>query len=225
MAWRRSGDEPLSEPKPQNFNWALQNTFPVHCMVLKLVITGHAAALAYHGSYGGKVLTGKVRHLLNVSIVVNDCKYVTPVRRHCSKRRTISLAKFQNLDSTTTSPECHRVSNHCQFDCFNSLFRQTSKKSLNMMSSSNGNIFCVTGPFCGEFIGHQWIPPTKANDAEFGCFHWSAGMNTVMWPGAGVTKAPFLSFSLELSILLKYLLDYFNHIHIWQVSPQETSAK
>ena len=27
-----------------------------------------------------------------------------------------------------------------------------------MMMSSNGNIFCVTGPLCGEFTGHQWIP-------------------------------------------------------------------
>ena len=27
-----------------------------------------------------------------------------------------------------------------------------------MMTSSNGNIFCVTGPFCGEYTGHRWIP-------------------------------------------------------------------
>ena len=35
-----------------------------------------------------------------------------------------------------------------------------------MMTSSNGNIFRVTGPLCGEFTGHQWIPHTKASDAE-----------------------------------------------------------
>ena len=35
-----------------------------------------------------------------------------------------------------------------------------------MMTSSNGNIFRVTGPWCWEFIGHRWIPHTKANDAE-----------------------------------------------------------
>ena len=29
------------------------------------------------------------------------------------------------------------------------------------MTSSNGNIFCVTGPLCGEFTGHRWIPLTK----------------------------------------------------------------
>ena len=35
------------------------------------------------------------------------------------------------------------------------------------MTSSNGNIFRVTGPLCGEFTGHRWIPLTKASDAEF----------------------------------------------------------
>ena len=43
-----------------------------------------------------------------------------------------------------------------------------------MMTSSNGNIFCVTGPLCGEFTGHRWIPLTKASDAELWCFLWSA---------------------------------------------------
>ena len=30
---------------------------------------------------------------------------------------------------------------------------------LSVMTSSNGNIFHVTGPLCGEFTGHRWIPP------------------------------------------------------------------
>ena len=32
--------------------------------------------------------------------------------------------------------------------------------SLFMMTSSNGNIFRVTGPLCGEFTDHRWIPLT-----------------------------------------------------------------
>ena len=35
-----------------------------------------------------------------------------------------------------------------------------------MMTSSNGNIFRVTGHLCGEFTGFRWIPLTKASDAE-----------------------------------------------------------
>ena len=34
------------------------------------------------------------------------------------------------------------------------------------MTSSNGNIFRVTGPLCREFTGHRWIPHTKASDVE-----------------------------------------------------------
>ena len=39
-----------------------------------------------------------------------------------------------------------------------------------MMTSSNGNIFRVTGHLCGEFIGPRWIPRTKASDAELDVF-------------------------------------------------------
>ena len=43
-----------------------------------------------------------------------------------------------------------------------------------MMTSSNGNIFRVTGHLCGEFTGPRWIPRTKASEAELWCFLWSA---------------------------------------------------
>ena len=39
-----------------------------------------------------------------------------------------------------------------------------------MMTSSNGYIFRVTGPLCGEFTGHRWIP----RYAELWCFLSSA---------------------------------------------------
>ena len=47
------------------------------------------------------------------------------------------------------------------------------KKVKDMMTSSNGNIFRVTGHLCGEFTGPRWIPHTKASDAELWCFLWS----------------------------------------------------
>ena len=47
-------------------------------------------------------------------------------------------------------------------------------RTPSMMTSSNGNNFCVTGLLCGEFTGHRWIPHTKASDAEVWCFLWSA---------------------------------------------------
>ena len=45
---------------------------------------------------------------------------------------------------------------------------------VSIMTSSNRNIFRVTGHLCEKFTGHRWISLTKANDAEFWCFLWSA---------------------------------------------------
>ena len=53
------------------------------------------------------------------------------------------------------------------------VIKDSETQANSMMTSSNGNIFRVTGHLCGEFTGHRWIPRTKASDAEF-CFLWSA---------------------------------------------------
>ena len=45
-----------------------------------------------------------------------------------------------------------------------------SVTSVIMITSSNRNIFRVTGHLCGEFPGPRWIPHTKASDAELWCF-------------------------------------------------------
>ena len=47
-----------------------------------------------------------------------------------------------------------------------------TKKQKKMMTSSNGYIFRVTGPLCGELTGHPWIPRTKASDVELWSFLW-----------------------------------------------------
>ena len=41
--------------------------------------------------------------------------------------------------------------------------------SQNMMTS-NGNIFCVTGPLCGEFKGDWWIPLKRPVTLSFDVF-------------------------------------------------------
>ena len=48
-----------------------------------------------------------------------------------------------------------------------------------MMTSTNENIFRVTGLLYGEFTGPWWIPSTKASDAELWCFFLSAPEPTV----------------------------------------------
>ena len=39
-----------------------------------------------------------------------------------------------------------------------------------MMTSSNGNIFRVTGHLCGEFTGHRWIPAQRPVTRSFDVF-------------------------------------------------------
>ena len=47
-----------------------------------------------------------------------------------------------------------------------SVFSLPAKK-VNIMTSSNGNIFRVTGILCGKFTGLMWIPRTKAGNVFF----------------------------------------------------------
>ena len=64
------------------------------------------------------------------------------------------------------------VSLHKMGRCCMVSLRNWSKRWL-MMTSSNGNIFRVTGHLCGEFTDLRWIPRTKASDAELWRFLWS----------------------------------------------------
>ena len=43
-------------------------------------------------------------------------------------------------------------------------------KIFTMMTSSNGNIFRVTGPLCGKFTGDRWIPLTRPVTQSFDVF-------------------------------------------------------
>ena len=61
-------------------------------------------------------------------------------------------------------------------NCNGDIYRHTwlDYEIWSMMTSSNGSIFRVTGPLCGEFTAHRWIPLTKASGTEIWCFLWSA---------------------------------------------------
>ena len=47
-----------------------------------------------------------------------------------------------------------------------------------MMTSSNGNIFRITGLLWRESTAHRWIPLTKASDAELWFFIWRSPEQT-----------------------------------------------
>ena len=54
----------------------------------------------------------------------------------------------------------------CQFQCAKAIFHS----AISMMTSSNGNIFRVTGPLCGEFTGPGEFPTQKPVTRSFDVF-------------------------------------------------------
>ena len=60
----------------------------------------------------------------------------------------------------------HYVQNVENLGYDNLFAKGVSLQLLLTMTSSNGNIFRVIGPLCGEFTGDRSIPRTKASDVE-----------------------------------------------------------
>ena len=71
--------------------------------------------------------------------------------------RNAMLGRFRKHPLIAASVSCsiYRISDH-------------------MMTSSNGNIFRVTGHLCREFTDTRWFPRTWASDAELWYFLWCA---------------------------------------------------
>ena len=70
-------------------------------------------------------------------------------------------------------PDLHILHSWCPGDVKIPRFSQKWVRAWYIMTSSNGIIFRVNGPLCGELNGHRWIPLTKASDAELWCYLWS----------------------------------------------------
>ena len=73
--------------------------------------------------------------------------------------------------------DCRLKGGNCTKDTWWPFSLNTKPFWRNMITSSNGNVYHVTGPFCGEHTGHWWIPLTKASDAELWCFFICAWTN------------------------------------------------
>ena len=88
-----------------------------------------------------------------------------------------SMVKNREYRNTTKhkNPRSVHIIHMYQWDtaCYRDV-TVNSRDWFDMMTSSNGNIFRVTGHLYGEFTGRRWIPHTKASDAELWCFLWSA---------------------------------------------------
>ena len=83
-----------------------------------------------------------------------------------------------------------------------------------MMTSSNGNIFRVTGHLCGEFTDHQRIPRTKARDTELWCFFFDLRLNKQLSNRSWVWwfETPSRPLKRHCNVNSKNSL-YFNDMH------------
>ena len=96
------------------------------------------------------------------------------------------LTKVRTTNISTiigNSKYCLPTNNSSFENCFRKLFWSAEKAVeiliiyLNMMTSSNGNIFRVTGHLCGEFTGPRWIPHIReAGDFRRYCTHYDVSV-------------------------------------------------
>ena len=89
-----------------------------------------------------------------------------------SQRGLPVLSAFVLITKYSCYQACVRRMHRLQLGSL--LVESTHNGLVIMMTSSNGNIFRVTGHLCGEFIGPRWIYHTKASDADLWSLLWSA---------------------------------------------------
>ena len=83
-------------------------------------------------------------------------------------------ARTRSLSPEGLSDKPYDAHNECPGGIWRIRNTNNTCNSPFMMTSSNGNIFRVTGHLCGEFTDHRWISCTKASDAELWCLLWFA---------------------------------------------------
>ena len=87
-----------------------------------------------------------------------------------SRRKPTMFVAFNGRNSSNEVPGLHviiRTDDTTRAVCI------WKKLHWHMITSSNANIFRVTGPLWGESTCHRWIPLTKASDAVLWYFLWS----------------------------------------------------
>ena len=124
----------------------------------------------------------------------------------------------------------------CKLHDFNSLYPQTKENriwSANayyiMMTSSNGNIFRVTGHLCGEFTGPRWIPnnrkagdlrPYRAHyDVTVMLMNFNMQINNRRYSRSRVQSSSFLVIICASSYLFIPVIKPFQAFAIMQHQP------
>ena len=97
----------------------------------------------------------------NENVLIDDI-FITSCTGNFHSKFTLTIAK-----------------SHTHVHTHLTLYVDDNRRCKCMMYVIKWKLFRVTGPLCGEFTGHRWIPLTKAGDAELWCFLWSATEQTL----------------------------------------------
>ena len=85
-----------------------------------------------------------------------------PMQIYCQKNQ-ITKKKIHCQTTFLLRLKCVKMVYCYQYQWWTLNLQGPMVHTCTMMAWPNGNIFCVTGPFCGEFTGHRWILRTKAS--------------------------------------------------------------
>ena len=97
------------------------------------------------------------RHHEHEAICWNSCSYSTQLASITIRCNALYPEKSSD----------RKLSSLCDTNGFCSDIHKHSHWRQIMMTSSNGNIFCVTGHLCGESNGYRWIPRTRLVTRSF----------------------------------------------------------
>ena len=100
-----------------------------------------------------------------------------------------------------TAPKIYRVDKGCRMICIVAI----------MMTSSNENIFHVTGPIWGEFTGRRGFPLTKASDTKLVLFTFAWTNGWVNNRNAGDLRRHPAHYDVIVKMKCKCLQSYLIH--------------
>ena len=160
-----------------------------------------------------------------VSVYHVICLYICIT--YCSSSTIISFVSFYF---------CSADENQITYHWYSCSLEDIIYSGYGMMTSSNGNSFRVTGPYCWEFTCRWWIPLTKASDAELWCFLWSVPEQTpslLLWRHyncrisfhrdalchsiINVPSISLLSTKYTKSVCVRTPSSLVGHSHIWSM--------
>ena len=116
-----------------------------------------------------KILGFTAISIFDMRLIITDLWFQThlPNANQVSVSIMFEICCFKHIHDTPHSNNTVYPMNYIQpLSRFVLVWSYWKLFCLFMMTSSNGNIFRVSDPLCGEFTGPRWIPHTEASDAE-----------------------------------------------------------